>query len=110
MTDERRTHPRVPLSIDGRWQGPAGASLCRMVNLSEGGCYARTPTPPAVDDPLMLTLFFAGSGAMLLTGRVAHGEPGVGFGMQFGEIPPEARYRLGEEIARGRRQVRRTLP
>ena len=106
MTPERRQHLRVPLSIDARWQSGGGAGLCRMANLSLGGCYARTPAPPALDDQMMVTLFFAGRGAMLVAGRVARVEPGVGFGVQFGQLAPEARHRLGEEVA----QIRRRMP
>jgi hypothetical protein len=104
MSDERRTHPRVPLSIDGRWQGAEGAGLCRTANLSLGGCFARTPVPPAVDQPMLVTLFFGGRGALLVKGQVVRVEPGVGFGMQFGELMPETRHRLHDEIAQIRRR------
>ena len=103
MTDDRRRHPRVPVSIDGRWQGTATASLCKIANLSLGGGFGLTPSPPAVDEPVSVTLFFGGRGAMLLQGRVARVESGVGFGMQFGGMTPETHFRLAEEIARIRR-------
>jgi hypothetical protein len=105
MTHERRRHPRVPASFDGRWQSPAASSLCRLANLSQGGCFARTPSPPEVNDPMLVTLFFNGYGAMPVGGRVARVEPGVGFAMEFGDLGTATRQRLGEEIAQIRRRM-----
>ena len=99
-TDERRKHPRVPFSLDGRWQGPCAASLCRMADLSLGGCFARTTLSPAVNEHIVVTLFFGGRGTMMLPGLVTRVESGVGFGMQFGELGSDDRFRLSEEIAR----------
>jgi len=104
VTHDRRRHPRVPVSIDGRWQGSSAASLCKIANLSLGGCFARTPSVPAVNEQMFVTLFLGGRGSMLLPGHVARVEPGVGFGVQFGDMGSEAHYRLGEAIA----QIRRT--
>lgn len=100
MTPERRSHPRVPVSIDGRWQGPVTASLCKTTNLSLGGCFAQTPSLPVLNEPMFITLFLGGRGSMMLPGHVAHVEPGVGFGMQFGELGSDDRFRLGEELTR----------
>jgi hypothetical protein len=77
-----------------------------MANLSLGGCFARTPLPPAADDQMQLTLFFAGRGAMVIKGHIARVEPGVGFGFQFDELMPEARHRLRDEVAQIRRRLR----
>jgi hypothetical protein len=76
-----------------------------MANLSLGGCFARTPAPPAVNQQMLVTLFFGGRGTLMVKGQVARVEPGVGFGLQFGELAPEARHRLGEEIAQIRRRT-----
>jgi Tfp pilus assembly protein PilZ len=103
MSEERRKHPRVAVSLDGRWQGASGASLCKIASLSLGGCFVQTPAPPAVEDKTFVTLFLRGRGSMLLAGRVARVEPGRGFGMQFREMLPETKFQLGEELEHLRR-------
>ena len=96
--DERRKHPRVPVALDARWQTSAHASLCEIDNLSLGGCFVRTPIPPAADERAFITLYLKGRASMLLAGRVARVEPGVGFGMQFREMLPETKSELSQEI------------
>ena len=98
MDEERRKHPRLAVSLDGRWQGAGGASLCKIASLSLGGCFVQSAAPPAVDEKAFVTLFLRGRGSMLLAGRVARVEPGVGFGFQFREMLPETKYQLGEEL------------
>jgi hypothetical protein len=99
MMHEQRQHPRVPVSIDAHWHGPGAASLCKVADLSLSGCFARTPSPPALDAETLVTMFFGGRGAMLLQGHVVRVEPGVGFALQFGQMGSESRYQLGQEIA-----------
>ena len=106
MPDERRVHPRIPVTLDGRWEGASGASLCTIGNLSLGGCYVRTPLPPSAEEKALVSLFLPGRGSMLLAGHVARVEPGVGFGMQFREMPPEIKYQLRDEIEQRRRLMR----
>ena len=100
MVEERRKHPRLAVALDGRWQGATGASLCKINSLSLGGCFVLSSAPPQVDDKAFVTLFLRGRGSMLLAGRVARVEPGVGFGVQFREMLPETKYQLGEELGR----------
>ncbi len=103
--DERRRHPRVAVTFDAHWQGPLTASLCKLENLSHGGCFARTPAPPAVDEETFMTVFFGGRGAMPLQGHVVRVHPGLGFAVEFGEMGSEARYQLRQEIAHIAREV-----
>ena len=103
MGEERRKHARVAVSLDGRWQGSSGASLCKIASLSLGGCFVQTPAPPQVDDKTFMTLFLKGRGSMLLAGRVVRVEPGRGFGMQFREMLPETKFQLGQELEHLRR-------
>jgi hypothetical protein len=106
MGEERRKHPRLAVSLDGRWQGAGHASLCKISSLSLGGCFVQSPTPPPVDEKAFVTLFLRGRGSMLLAGRVARVEPGVGFGVQFREMLPETKYQLGEELEQIRQGLR----
>lgn len=96
--DERRKYPRVPVTLDARWQTSAQASLCEVGNLSLGGCFVRTPAPPSPDERAFITLYLKGRASMLLAGRVVRVEPGVGFGMQFREMLPETKSELNQEI------------
>jgi hypothetical protein len=103
MGEERRKYPRLAVSLDGRWQGATGASLCKISSLSLGGCFVQTPAPPPLEDKAFVTLFLRGRGSMLLAGRVARVSPGAGFGFQFREMLPETKFQLGEELEQMRR-------
>ena len=94
------------MTLDARWQTTANASLCEIGNLSLGGCFVRTPAPPALDERAFITLYLRGRASMLLAGRVVRVEAGYGFGMQFREMLPETKHELAGEIDK----VLRTRP
>ena len=99
----------MPVLVDGRWQGPTAAGLCKTADLSLGGCFVRTASSPAIEEPVLVTLFFARRGAMPLPGHVVRVEPGLGFAVRFDDMRQETRYRLGEEITQIRRRTPPTL-
>ncbi|RYC03309.1 PilZ domain-containing protein, partial [Ciceribacter ferrooxidans] len=40
--DERRSKPRLNVSLDAFWHGETGRQSARVTDLSEGGCYLDT--------------------------------------------------------------------
>jgi hypothetical protein len=92
---ERRKHQRRPVLITCRAEGAFSHAAMRLTDLSEGGCFVAT----AAEFPrgLRMTLVAVIAGAdVTLAGRVAHAQPGRGFGFQidFDESPTGTRERL----------------
>jgi hypothetical protein len=69
----------------------------RVTDLSEGGCFVATAAEFPRGLRMTLIAMIAGT-EIILAGRVAHVQPGRGFGFQidFDESPTGTRQRLGE--------------
>ena len=98
MGQERRKHPRVTVPIDGQWQTPSGGHFCRVLNVSLGGCFARSPSTPPPKDLATITLYFGKHGPLSVKGKVVHIEPKEGFGFAFQDLYREVKYQLDEQI------------
>jgi hypothetical protein len=99
MGAERRRHRRVPVSLDGQWRGTSGGGLCRIANLSLGGCFLRASTPPAKGEDTVVTLYFQRGGAMVLQGQVVHIAPPTGFAVHFTKLTPSLQFQLDQHMA-----------
>jgi PilZ domain-containing protein len=98
MGQERRKHPRVAVPIDGQWHAAATGHFCRVLNISLGGCFARSPATPPPEGPATMTMYFGKHGPMTVKGSVVHAEPKRGFGFQFQDLRLEVRFQLGEHL------------
>lgn len=98
MGQERRKHPRVNVPIDGQWHSAASGHFCRVLNVSLGGCFARSPTTAPPPGPAMMTMYFGKHGPLTVRGHVVHAEPLMGFGFQFEDLQSEARFQLDEHL------------
>jgi hypothetical protein len=97
---ERRKHRRPPVLVTCRAEGAFSNAAMRLTDLSEGGCFVAT----SAEFPrgLRLTLVaMIGGAEVTLAGRVAHLQPGRGFGFQidFDESPKGTRQRLEDVLA-----------
>ncbi|HEY7473470.1 MAG TPA: PilZ domain-containing protein [Vicinamibacterales bacterium] len=95
---ERRKHPRVNVPIDGQWRATSTGSFCRVVNVSMGGCFARTPNPPAAADDATLTMYFGKHGPLSIKGKVVHAAPKTGFGFAFDAMHHVLKLQLGQHL------------
>lgn len=99
MTDsfvEKRAHPRVPY---GAWitvQRDAEKSFCLSRDLSLGGVFLRSETPPELGAQLELILVIEGQrDAIELQGVVVrHGAAEGGFAVRFSDISDDAAAQL----------------
>lgn len=85
MSAEKRQHPRRAILVDCEIDGMSGLAGTRISDLSVTGCYVESRTPATVGAYIMIRLTFGGA-LITLTGRVAHAQPSVGFGMEFDPI------------------------
>ena len=97
MGQESRKHPRVKIPIDGQWRAGATGSFCQVLNVSLGGCYAKSTTAPPQTDATMMTIYFGKHGPLSVKGKIVHAEP-KGFGVQFEPLHNELKVQLGQRL------------
>src|SRR5688572_7374353 len=97
---ERRKHARRQVLITCRAEGAFSHAAMRLTDLSEGGCFVATGAEFPRGLRITLVATVAGSD-VTLAGRVAHTQPGRGFGFEidFDESPKDTRQRLEELLS-----------
>jgi hypothetical protein len=105
VTDDRRQHPRIASPLDGTWRGASGALLCRVGDVSLGGCFVYSMAQPAVGEDTDVTMTLGESLSITVGGRVVSVEPTIGFGVQFTRLSADELDRLSEILQRLRTRV-----
>ena len=88
MGDEKRRHGRRAVLIECRIDGTSGPAATRLSDLSATGCYVESRTPVSVGASITIRVTFGGA-LISLTGRIAHAQPSIGFGMEFDPMSAE---------------------
>jgi hypothetical protein len=91
MDDERRSTPRLSVSLDASWDRDHPA---RVSNLSEGGCYLDTVGEVRRGEIVGFRVLLPDGDFLYVEGEVRHYTPGVGFGVQFLDLNDEQRRNL----------------
>ncbi len=91
MDDERRSEPRLNVSLDARWDRDHPA---RITNLSEGGCYLDTVGEVMRGEIVGFRALLPDGDFLYLEGEVRHYTAGVGFGVQFVDLNDEQQANL----------------
>jgi len=86
--EEKRRHVRLPIVIECSVDGISGQGSMRLSDLSASGCYVDTATAVALGAPVVIATVLKDQ-PVVLTGRVAHTQPRVGFGVQFDALPAD---------------------
>ena len=91
MDDERRSKPRLNVSLDASWDRDHPA---RITNLSEGGCYLDTVGEVMRGEIVGFRALLPDGDFLYLEGEVRHYTPGVGFGVRFVDLNDEQQANL----------------
>jgi hypothetical protein len=92
--DERRSKPRLNVSLDAVWDGDAGRQSARVTDLSEGGCYLDTVGEVLKGEIVAFRILLPDDDWLYLEGEVKHHRPGFGFGVQFVDLNDEQTEKL----------------
>ena len=93
--DERRSKPRLNVSLDAVWHGESGRQSARVTDLSEGGCYLDTVGEVMKGEIVAFRILLPDDDDWLyLEGEVRHHRPGFGFGVQFVDLNEEQMEKL----------------
>ena len=87
--DERRSKPRLNVSLDAVWDGEAGKNSARVTDLSEGGCYLDTVGEVMSGEIVAFRILLPEDNWLYLEGEVRHHRQGFGFGVQFVDLNDE---------------------
>jgi PilZ domain len=91
MDDERRSKPRLSVSLDASWDRDHPA---RISNLSEGGCYLDTVGEVMRGEIVGFRVLLPDGDFLYLEGEVRHYTAGVGFGVRFVDLNDEQQANL----------------
>lgn len=97
--DERRQNIRLALPIDASWHGSSGAGMCRIADISVGGCFIQSLATPAPGESTEVTMQLGQQDPLTLRGTVVYVERGMGFALSFQQVSPEAAERIQKLIA-----------
>jgi hypothetical protein len=87
--DDRRTKPRLSVSLDARWESETEVRHARVTNLSEGGCYLDSVGEVRSGEIVGFRVLLPNGEWVYLEGEVRHTGGGTGFGVKFLELNDE---------------------
>jgi hypothetical protein len=93
--DERRSKPRLSVSLDAVWHGAEEKHSAIVIDLSEGGCYLDTVGEVMTGEVVAFRVLLPDDDWLYLEGEVKHHRHGVGFGVQFIDLNEEQTDKLG---------------
>src|SRR5215510_12463717 len=93
--DERRSKPRLSVSLDAVWDGDNGRkNSARVTDLSEGGCYLDTVGEVLTGEVVAFRVLLPDDDWLYLEGEVRHHHHGLGFGVRFVDLNEEQTEKL----------------
>jgi len=88
--DERRSKPRLSVSLDAVWNvDNGGKNSARVTDVSEGGCYLDTVGEVMSGEIVAFRVLLPDDEWLYLEGEVKHHRHGFGFGVQFVDLNDE---------------------
>lgn len=98
MHDDRRSKPRLSISLDAVWERTGEAPAARITNLSEGGCFLDTVGEVRQGEIVAFRVLMPDEDWLYLEGEVRHHISGIGFGVQFLELNEDQETKVKELI------------
>ena len=93
--DERRSKPRLSVSLDAVWNEDSGTRhSARVTDLSEGGCYLDTVGEVMTGEIVAFRVLMPDEDWLYIEGEVKHHRHGFGFGVQFLDLNDEQTQKL----------------
>jgi PilZ domain len=100
--DERRSKPRLSVSLDAVWDGSAGKHSARITDLSEDGCYLDTVGEVMTGEIVCFRVSLPDGDWLYLEGEVRHHRHGFGFGVKFVDLNEDQMDKLRWQMRMGK--------
>lgn len=91
--DNRRSKPRLNISLDAMWDSSTQAHSAKLTNLSEGGCFLDSVGEVRVGEIVGFRVSMPDDDWLYLEGEVRH-HTVSGFGVQFTELNEDQTQKL----------------
>jgi hypothetical protein len=108
--DDRRTKPRLRVSLDAMWDSSTEAHSARITNLSEGGCYLDTVGEVRLGEIVGFRVLLPDDDWLYLEGEVRHYSKGTGFGVQFIDLNEDQTNKLQTLLTMAEREGSKSTP
>ena len=108
--DDRRTKPRLSVSLEAVWDGPTGKHPARITNLSAGGCYLDTVGETMSGEIVAFRVLLPDGDWLYVEGEVRHYTRGTGFGVQFIDLDEQQSEKIEGLISRAKESGTEATP
>ncbi|MEK6279672.1 MAG: PilZ domain-containing protein [Acidobacteriota bacterium] len=92
--DDRRSKPRLNVSLDAMWDSSTEAHSARVTNLSEDGCYLDSVGEVRSGEIVGFRILMPDDDWLYLEGEVRHLQAGTGFGVKFVDLNEDQTEKL----------------
>ncbi len=106
---DRRSKPRLRVSLDAMWDSSTEAHSARVTDLSENGCYLSSVGDVRQGEIVGFRILLPDSDWLYLEGEVRHHTPKTGFGVQFVELNEEQTAKLADLLIRAQQEDAMTV-
>ena len=97
---DRRSKPRLKVSLDAMWDSSTEAHSARVTNLSESGCFLSSVGEVRQGEIVGFRVLLPDGDWLYLEGEVRHHTPMTGFGVQFVDLNEEQTAKLAALLLR----------
>lgn len=102
---DRRSKPRLKVSLDAMWDSSTEAHGARVTNLSESGCYLSSVGDVRQGEIVGFRVLLPDGDWLYLEGEVRHHTPQTGFGVQFVDLNEEQTVKLAFLLLRAQQSA-----
>ncbi len=92
--EDRRSRPRLSVSLEAVWDGSTGNHPAVITNLSAGGCFLDTVGETMRGEIVCFRVLLPDGDWLYLEGEVRHYVPASGFGVQFVDLEEEQEKKI----------------
>lgn len=92
--EERRSSPRLSVSLDAVWDSANGNHPARITDLSVGGCYLDTVGEIMTGEIVGFRVSLADGDWLYVEGEVRHHTPRKGFGVRFLDLEQQQKEKI----------------
>jgi len=92
--EERRSGPRLTVSLDAVWDTTNGNQPARITDLSLGGCYLDTVGETRAGEIVCFRVSLPDGDWLYLEGEVRHHAASTGFGVRFLELEQQQEEKI----------------
>lgn len=108
--EDRRSSPRLTVSLNAVWDGADGNHPARITDLSLGGCYLDTVGETMTGEIVGFRVSLADGDWLYLEGEVRHHTPKKGFGVRFVDLEQEQKEKIEALLSAARESGSESVP